>query len=270
MNTQPCFADVTQFNLSKAFTFSKIFSKVELTPSARIIIRHLADYYNPGKKYIFPSIKELAEVSGYSERSVISAIDELNKAGLLFIAKKNHRSNYYFSNKLFELLGFTEPEKNDNERENISNERENISRPYIEQKRRTKEEQKVFKNSFNLNNKQGISYCSANKPLEDLRKAKENRKSPLDMPKKEAIEWYNTLPEILKNSYFAKEVRKKWNITDKNSKTQEAANLEQNESISSKKESLRDTFLLDNKRNVENTKILAIKNNLTTQDRGSV
>jgi len=36
------------------------------------------------------------------------------------------------------------------------------------------------------------------------------RGSPLDLPKDQALDWYNNLPELAKNSYFAGEIRKKY------------------------------------------------------------
>ena len=47
---------------------------------------------------------------------------------------------------------------------------------------------------------------------EKLKNDKKNTGSPLDFNKEQAIEYLRDLPEFLKNSYFAKELRKKWKL----------------------------------------------------------
>lgn len=105
MNVNPCTVKVSSFDLSKAMTFSKIFSKIKLSPSARLVLRCLVDFYNPNKGLVFPSQKTIAECTGASENSVTNAINELRAERLILSTKHGAHLNYYFTNIFFELLG---------------------------------------------------------------------------------------------------------------------------------------------------------------------
>ena len=54
MNVNPCHIEVSSFDLSKAITFSRFFSKVKLSPSARLVLRCLIDFWNPEKGLVYP------------------------------------------------------------------------------------------------------------------------------------------------------------------------------------------------------------------------
>ena len=104
MNVNPCTVHVTSFDLSKAVTFSKLFSKVKLNQSARLVLRCLIDFWNPKKGLVYPGQEFIAEATGVSVRSVKSAVEELRNAGLILTTKKGTHLNYYFTAKFFEIL----------------------------------------------------------------------------------------------------------------------------------------------------------------------
>ena len=58
-----------------------------------------------------------------------------------------------------------------------------------------------------------LFHIKASKELkEKLENDKKNCSSPLDFNREQAINYLNNLPAILKTSYFAIELRKKWNL----------------------------------------------------------
>jgi DNA-binding transcriptional regulator GbsR (MarR family) len=109
MQPEACIVNVSSFDLSKAITFSGIFSKVKLSPSARLVLRCLVDFWNPNKGLVFPGQKKIAEYTGSSDKSVTNAVNELRKENLIFTAgAAGGKLKYYFTAKFFELLKITE------------------------------------------------------------------------------------------------------------------------------------------------------------------
>lgn len=77
----------TQFDLTK-ITLNNL-SQYDITPTAKLVLLYLTDCYNPKHADVFPKQKTIALKLGVSERSVIRAIQELVKAGLILIECKN-------------------------------------------------------------------------------------------------------------------------------------------------------------------------------------
>jgi len=99
-----CTIRVSSFDLSKSITFSGIFSKIKLSPSARLVLRCLIDFWNPEKGLVFPGQRKLAEYTGVKLRSVNSAVNELRKENLIFTAgAAGEKLKYSFTTKFFEL-----------------------------------------------------------------------------------------------------------------------------------------------------------------------
>lgn len=99
-----CVINVSSFDLSKAMNFSRILSKVKLSPTARLVLRCLADFYNPKKGLVYPGQKTISECTGSSLRSVVKAIEELRNAGLILTSgESGEKLKYHFTNKFFEL-----------------------------------------------------------------------------------------------------------------------------------------------------------------------
>lgn len=73
--------------------------KYKLTPTAKLVLLELSTCYNPKHGDMFPKQKTLANRIGVSERSVVRAVSELVKEGLVLIECKctNH---YKFSSRI--------------------------------------------------------------------------------------------------------------------------------------------------------------------------
>lgn len=225
MNTNPCHADISSFDLSKALTFSRFFSKVKLSPTARLVIRCLADFYNPRKGLMFPGQKTIADCTGAAEKSITNAIDELRSAGFIFTSKKGNCLNYYFTKRFFELL--EEKPVNRSKEEVITEKhefadsmRKNCGMDTVKIAGTCKQ---IHGNKLNkkVNNKvlnfQKVESEQRFPGVEETKKyLKEQRSikagSPLDFSKEEAINWLKSLPDFAKNGFFARELRKKWSI----------------------------------------------------------
>lgn len=67
--------------------------KYEITPIAKLVLLYLSSCYNPKKTHMFPKQKTIASKIGATERSVVRAIQELVKEGLIVIECKY--TNYY-------------------------------------------------------------------------------------------------------------------------------------------------------------------------------
>lgn len=76
-------------------------SQFEITPTAKLVLLYLSSCYNPQKADMFPKQKTIASKTGISERSVVRAIQELFKAGLIIIECK-YTNRYKFTSKIFE------------------------------------------------------------------------------------------------------------------------------------------------------------------------
>lgn len=108
--------------------------------TAKNVLWYLTACYNPRNKYVFPKQKTIANVIGCSERSVVRAIQELVKEGLIII-EGNLSKRYAFTSK---ILGepsknedVSQPEKMSQMDEKISQTNDNLSPHEHEQ---TKEE----------------------------------------------------------------------------------------------------------------------------------
>lgn len=76
----------TQFDLTNE-TLNNL-SQYDITPTAKLVLLYLTTCYNPNHADVFPKQKTIANRIGVSERSVVRAIQELFKAGLILIECK--------------------------------------------------------------------------------------------------------------------------------------------------------------------------------------
>jgi hypothetical protein len=186
---------VTQFELSKQLVMSKFFSKVHLSPSARLVLMVLCSHY----PNIYPSIKTIQEEAGIaSNKSVISALKELSGKGLILYETKNC-NNYTLTSVFFAQIE---------------------GKNYTQINNLNKKDNKDFKNFSNFRTQPsetlpkyhhnthitGITY----KKYEPEKQTK--KESPLDLSREQAIEFLKNLPQRMQNTYFATELRKKWNL----------------------------------------------------------
>lgn len=80
-----------------------------LFAAAKLVLLYLTTCYNPEKAEVFPKQKTIAAKIGVSERSVVRAIQELFKAGLILIECKI--TNRY---KIVAKWGSSKPENEKN------------------------------------------------------------------------------------------------------------------------------------------------------------
>lgn len=73
--------------------------KHEITPTAKLVLLYLSSCYNPKKADMFPKQKTIAAKLGISEASVIRAISELHKEGLI-ISERKYTNRYKFTSKI--------------------------------------------------------------------------------------------------------------------------------------------------------------------------
>lgn len=131
----------TQFKLTN-YLLNNL-SQFKITPTAKLVLLELSACYNPNKPDMFPKQKTLAKKIGVSERSVVRAIQELVKAGLILIESK-YTNHYVFTSKIGGEWAqnknfFTSENMSDDLRQNITSKRDNLSRhehePIKEQKK---------------------------------------------------------------------------------------------------------------------------------------
>lgn len=87
----------SQFKLTDRLL--KNLNKYELSPTGKLVLLYLSSCYNPKKADVFPKQKTIANKLGISERSVVRAIQELVKDGLIFVESK-YTNHYVFSSKI--------------------------------------------------------------------------------------------------------------------------------------------------------------------------
>lgn len=133
--------DFTQFELTK--TILNNLSQYDITPTAKLVLLYLTDCYNPKHADVFPKQKTIALKLGISERSVMRAVQELFKAGLILIEYK-HTNRYILMPNSASQLSHSDKLSN-NKCQNVTFTPDNLSPSYIEQKNKTKKEQKDIK-----------------------------------------------------------------------------------------------------------------------------
>lgn len=128
---------VTSFELTKGLLNN--LSQYEITPTAKLVLLYLASCYNPNKADMFPKQKTIADKIGVSERSVVRAIQELFKAGLIIIECK-YTNKYKFTSKIV-----PEPSENlsETKRQNVIKKDDKMSHHDIEQKKEIKKRTNV-------------------------------------------------------------------------------------------------------------------------------
>lgn len=89
----------TQFELTN-YLLNNL-SQFNITPTAKLVLLELSAHYNPNNPDMFPKQKTLANKIGVSERSVVRAVQELFKAGLIIIECK-YTNRYKFTSRIVE------------------------------------------------------------------------------------------------------------------------------------------------------------------------
>jgi len=105
---QAVHVNVKSFNIIKGIIDSNFFSKVELSPTARLVMFSLANMYNPKKGYVYPKNNKLTKCTGAGERAVSQSISELREKGFIFVVMADNFRQIYFTRKTYGLLGIIE------------------------------------------------------------------------------------------------------------------------------------------------------------------
>ncbi len=128
---------LTQFDLTKKILNN--LSHYDITPTAKLVLLYLTDCYNPKHADVFPKQKTISLKLGISERSVMRAIQELFKAGLILIECKHTNRYILMPNSTSHLSQIDKLSQT--ESQNVTFVPDNLSPTCIEQKRETKKEQ---------------------------------------------------------------------------------------------------------------------------------
>lgn len=188
----------TQFELSKQLIQSKFFSRVKLSPSARLVLVVLCSHY----PNIYPSVKTIQEEAGIaSKESVFAALRELSKLGFILYETKR-TNNYAFTGLFFRCL---DVQKMDTNKQNM-NKKKNKSFKNLSEKRYDTpiKESKLPKYYSN------VHITGKNYPK--YKPEKRIKESPLDLDREQALQFLDNLPARMQHTYFALELKKKWNL----------------------------------------------------------
>lgn len=213
---EPTKTGFTQFELSKLLITSKFFTKIKLSPSARLVLTVLCAHYPT----IYPSINTIMEESGIaSKTSVINSLKELSGAGFILYETKNV-NHYKFTTIFFEELGIVPLRYNDwssggtkighkQITKNKNNKKENNLKKFINTSEKSADDNIQRKDHY-ANKTNNAFFTGINYPK--FKPQKQKKESPLDLNKEQAMEFLVNLPRVLQNSYFAVELRKKWGL----------------------------------------------------------
>lgn len=123
-----------------------ILKHYELTPTAINVLLYLTSCYNPKVGYVFPKQKTIAATFNITERSVIRAIQNLVKAGLIIVECKTI-NRYRFTSKILNEEALNKKEMS-HEDEKISSLGDKMSSHEHEQiKEEIKKQEVIVKNS---------------------------------------------------------------------------------------------------------------------------
>lgn len=197
-------------------------NKFDLTPTAKLVLLYLSGCYNPKHSDIFPKQKTIAEKTGVSEASVIRAVCELHKGGLI-ISERKYTNRYKFTQYFLTSLGILNNNLQVVNSQNEIKETCKMQPVYIEQKREQKKnnEEEILINYAKQRNAQNIrAYIttlknngSAGKIINDF-KAKQKAD---EYAKKHMFENLKKIEEINRSEGSApseafKNLRKVWGI----------------------------------------------------------
>lgn len=203
--------NISQFELINMVYKSKLFNKIELKPTAKLVLYALIHHYNPANEDMFPSQKFIAQNLGISEKSVERAVKELAANRLIMYVTRNV-NRYKFTSFFFDSVNLS-----DVNRQNVSNKvRQIVGQTY---KHEQKNENRFLKfSSYSGNSPTGAAMRQhstieeTKKLLQNIEKNKEDNFAPKDFSKNDAIKWLNSLPAELHGGILAQEVYKKHKI----------------------------------------------------------
>ena len=127
-------------------------SQFNLKPTTKLVLLYLSGCYNPKHADVFPKQKTIALQMGISEASVIRAIQELHKEGLI-ISERKYTNRYKFTSRILNLGGMVECFSEDNKMQVANSQNEiletsNLQPPCNRTKREQIKEQTDRKKTF--------------------------------------------------------------------------------------------------------------------------
>ena len=211
--------EFTSFDLSKRITTSRIFSKIKLSPSAKLTLRCLLDFRNHKTGLTFPKQTTIAEATGLTKASINKAIEELRKAKLILTVKYNGRLNYQLTNVFLNLL--SDPEESTTvDKNNLPEDKTKYNSadikiiPYI-----TNNTKKIKKQSLSsFKETRSIAVRKTKILMEHYKRDKETAESPYDNFDC-AIDMLKMIKRrnMLKHAFARKmqeTIKKTWNLDD--------------------------------------------------------
>lgn len=195
---------ITNFMIVNRVYSSGMAAKFDLNPTSLLVLIGLANHFNPEKNIVFPSQEYLAKNLNISERSVVRAVKELLAKNLIF-KTKNKLNNIYSFTKIF----FESVDLSGSGCQNVVQSGDKMSCKHDKYNNKNN----VVRFEKFGNDVKGVNYPSCN-DTKKLIEAKQSvkRGSPLDMEYEDAIKFLDSLLPELRESYFARELRKKWKI----------------------------------------------------------
>lgn len=219
----------TNFDLMSAIGTSELASGFDLKTTTFAVLFNLCNCYNYKSGVVFPSIETLARRTNASEKTVSSAIKELVEKRLIIKTKKGKHNVYCFTNVFWEFIKIqadktnkiTRPKNQKNTSKSFHHTGKNYNSIPVNFTGKQNNINKINNNYYlrqnfsnDKNQPEGQNYKSIEKTQAEQAEIKNIKLgSPLDLSKEEALNYLTGLIPELKKSYFAKELRKKWNFS---------------------------------------------------------
>lgn len=197
---------ISQFELINLVYKSKLFQKMDLKPTAKLVLYALIHHYNPCNEDMFPSQKFIAQSLGISDKSVERAIKELAASRLIMYITKNV-NRYKFTATFFESVKMS-----DTNRQNVGlTNRQNVGQTYKHEQKKNNSVSSFSR--FRDQKSSAAHYKTVQETKIMLEEFEANKKiefSPKDFSKVDARKWLDTLPAALHGGILAQEVYKKY------------------------------------------------------------
>lgn len=192
---------ITQFELTQKLLQN--LNTFKLTPTAKLVLLYLSSCYNPKHGEMFPKQKTIADKLGVSEASVIRAISELHKEGLI-ISERKYTNRYKYTARFLFSLGISNDKMQVENSQNEIKETCKMQPQLIEQKKETNkptnvDDYKILKDYALRHNAKNINAYinflkksgSDKQIIKDYKQTKANNKAMLEAAKRyqESLEY---------------------------------------------------------------------------------
>lgn len=200
---------VSQFELINRIYQSKLFQKVDLTPTTKLVLYALVHHYNPANEDMFPSQKFIAQSLDISEKSVERAVKELaNKRLIMYVTKTVNR--YKFTQHFFELVKLS-----DDVRQNVGCKvRQNVGQTYKHEQKNNNKVSYISPVGAQMQTGRANATVQETKVLlQQIEEKKNDNFLPKDFEREDARKWLDSLPAELHGGVLAQDVYKTHGFT---------------------------------------------------------